>query len=189
MDTTVLIAEDIPQLCELSRDSLTQSGYRVLTAAGGVECLSIIRHESPAILVASVDLLWGGVDGLLECLRAESRWRTLPAVLLTGCAAAANIAALFELPCSYRYLRKPFSMDELLDSVRAIESRFADLEQLECLIRRDFAMRVHNFRLHACDKGLVLEGRTKTYYGKQLVQHALMDDTDCPIHANNIVVG
>ena len=65
----------------------------------------------------------------------------------------------------------------------------ANVEQLECLIRRDFAMRVHNFRLHACDKGLVLEGRTKTYYGKQLVQHALMDDTDCPIHANNIVVG
>ena len=50
-------------------------------------------------------------------------------------------------------------------------------------------MRVHNFRLHACDKGLVLEGRTKTYYGKQLVQHAIMGDSDCPIHANNIVVG
>ena len=65
----------------------------------------------------------------------------------------------------------------------------AELDQLERHIQRDLSLRVHNFRMQACGEGLVLEGRTKTYYGKQMVQHAVMDATDFPILANNIVVG
>jgi hypothetical protein len=64
-----------------------------------------------------------------------------------------------------------------------------DLVQIQRDIRRDLSLRVHDFRLRAVDEGLILEGRTKTYYGKQLVQHAIMDATDFPILANNIVVG
>ncbi len=64
-----------------------------------------------------------------------------------------------------------------------------DLEQIQQEIRCNLSLRVHNFRIRAVGEGLILEGRTKTYYGKQLVQHAVMDTTDFPILANNIVVG
>jgi hypothetical protein len=64
-----------------------------------------------------------------------------------------------------------------------------DLEHLEHEIRRDLSLRVHNLRVRAVDEGLILEGRTKTYYGKQLVQHSVMEATDFPIYANNIIVG
>lgn len=64
-----------------------------------------------------------------------------------------------------------------------------DVEQIQRGVRRTHSLRVHDFQLRATDDGLILEGRTKTYYGKQLVQHAVMDETDFPILANNIVVG
>lgn len=64
-----------------------------------------------------------------------------------------------------------------------------EFEQIQQVIRSNLSLRVHNFRLRALDEGLILEGRTKTYYGKQMVQHAVMDATDFPILANNIVVG
>lgn len=64
-----------------------------------------------------------------------------------------------------------------------------DLERIQEEICRNFSRRVHNFRIRAVAEGLILEGRTKTYYGKQLVQHAVMDATDFPILANNIGVG
>lgn len=64
----------------------------------------------------------------------------------------------------------------------------AELDLIQRRIQRDLSLRVHNFRLSACDDGLVLQGRTKTYYVKQLVQHAVMDATDFPVRANNIVV-
>lgn len=64
-----------------------------------------------------------------------------------------------------------------------------ELDDLQQEIRKSLSLRVHNLRIRAVDDGLILEGRTKTYYGKQLVQHAVMDATDFPILANNIVVG
>lgn len=63
------------------------------------------------------------------------------------------------------------------------------LDQIEQKIRDEFSHRAHDFRIQAFDEGLVLEGRTKTYYGKQLVTRAVMDATDMPILANRIVVG
>lgn len=77
----------------------------------------------------------------------------------------------------------PFAGD--LIEVPSVE----ELEQIQQEIRRNLSRRVHDFRIRAVDDGLILEGRTKTYYGKQLVQHAVMDATDFPILANNIVVG
>lgn len=64
-----------------------------------------------------------------------------------------------------------------------------DLEQIQQEIRRNLSLRVNNLRIRATNEGLILEGRTKSYYGKQMVQHAVMDATEFPILANNIVVG
>lgn len=63
------------------------------------------------------------------------------------------------------------------------------LVQLEALIQRQLTRRLAQFRIRYQDGGLILEGRTRTYYGKQLVQHAVMDLADLPILANNIAVG
>ena len=64
-----------------------------------------------------------------------------------------------------------------------------ELDNIQRYIRRNHSLRVHEFRMRTLDEGLILEGRTKTYYGKQLVQHAVMNLTEFPILANNIVVG
>lgn len=130
MNPTILVADDDPELTELYQYYLARSGYRVLSASGGVECLSIIRNESPAVIVASVDMPWGGADGLVNYLREESRRCWVPSVILTGCTADENIADLREVPCVFRYLRKPFLMGRLLDCIRAIESDGSGDERL-----------------------------------------------------------
>jgi hypothetical protein len=43
-------------------------------------------------------------------------------------------------------------------------------------------------RILARGHGLVIQGRTRTYYAKQLVQHAVMSATTIPILANEIEV-
>ena len=48
--------------------------------------------------------------------------------------------------------------------------------------------RVHQFRLVFGAGGLVLRGRARTYYAKQLAQHAVMEATGFPILANKIEV-
>jgi hypothetical protein len=57
------------------------------------------------------------------------------------------------------------------------------------LVQTRLLGRVHEFRLEASAAGLVLRGCARTYYAKQLAQHAVMDATDVPILANEIAVG
>lgn len=122
METTLLIADDDFALKEVCQDYLTRCGFRVFTASNGIECLSILRQESPAVMVVAVDLLWGGADGLMDFLREESQRRMVPELILTGNAAEENVAALRKQSCALRYLRKPFLMAKLLHCVRGIVS-------------------------------------------------------------------
>lgn len=80
-------------------------------------------------------------------------------------------------------MNPPFATD-----VREV-SCSEELVKIQQVIRSDFSLRVHNFRIQAVDEGLILEGRTPTYYCKQLVQRAVMDLAELPILANNIIVG
>jgi hypothetical protein len=62
------------------------------------------------------------------------------------------------------------------------------VEQLEAHVRCRLGGRVCNLRLHLEGAALVLRGHARTYYAKQLAQHAVMEATDLPIRANQIEV-
>lgn len=62
------------------------------------------------------------------------------------------------------------------------------VEKLEALVRCRLTGRVRDLRLHLEGEALVLRGHARTYYAKQLAQHAVMDATDLPIRANEIEV-
>jgi hypothetical protein len=63
-----------------------------------------------------------------------------------------------------------------------------DIECLETAVRRRLNGRLRNFRLLMCADGLILHGDAITFHAKQLAQHAIMEATDLPILANEIVV-
>ena len=48
--------------------------------------------------------------------------------------------------------------------------------------------RLADFRLELCDGGVVLSGTARSFYAKQLAQHAVMTGTDLPIVRNEIRV-
>jgi hypothetical protein len=60
--------------------------------------------------------------------------------------------------------------------------------QLEAFVQCRLSGRVRNFRLVRVDRGLILQGRSHTYYAKQLAQHAVLEMTRVPIVANEIEV-
>jgi hypothetical protein len=47
---------------------------------------------------------------------------------------------------------------------------------------------LRDFQLVFRDNGLVLRGHVHTYYAKQLAQHAVMEASSLPIHANEMEV-
>jgi hypothetical protein len=63
-----------------------------------------------------------------------------------------------------------------------------DLDRLEAQIQHELSGRLRDFRLKRKDAGVVLTGRARTYYAKQLAQHAVMRVTALPILGNEIEV-
>jgi hypothetical protein len=69
------------------------------------------------------------------------------------------------------------------------ESRAAeDIGNIENRIRHQLSGRLRDFRLEVADAGIVLHGRARTYYAKQLAQHAIMAAIALPILRNEIEV-
>jgi hypothetical protein len=63
-----------------------------------------------------------------------------------------------------------------------------EIQELESHLRRRLAGRVAELQIIPHDRGLVLRGRSLSYYAKQLAQHTLMTVTDLPLLANEIEV-
>jgi hypothetical protein len=59
---------------------------------------------------------------------------------------------------------------------------------IERHVRSQLSGQIRDFRVIQHDNGLILCGWTRTYYAKQLAQHAVMHSTDVPILANEIQV-
>ncbi len=64
----------------------------------------------------------------------------------------------------------------------------AEIARLEALVRDRVHGRVRGLRIHVEDRGLVLYGRARTYYAKQIAQHAAMAACGLPIAVNAIEV-
>ncbi|HZZ77355.1 MAG TPA: hypothetical protein VFE62_02490 [Gemmataceae bacterium] len=62
------------------------------------------------------------------------------------------------------------------------------LDVLENRVQGYLCGRVQDLQLYQRDHGIVLQGFARTYYAKQLAQHAVMRETDAPILANEIKI-
>lgn len=63
-----------------------------------------------------------------------------------------------------------------------------ELDRLGAQIEHQLSGRLRDFRVKRRGEGVVLKGRVRTYYAKQLAQHAVMRMTALPILGNEIVV-
>jgi hypothetical protein len=66
--------------------------------------------------------------------------------------------------------------------------RLAEIDRLESLVQARLNGQVRHLRLVARGFGLILMGNARTYYAKQLAQHAVMEATAIPILSNEIEV-
>jgi len=122
--TTILVADDDPDVMAVILETLEPEGYRVITASDGNAALQLARDERPDIVV--LDWMMPGLDGLSVCraLRQESdpRLAEVPVVLITGRADAQDTAAGFTAGVT-DYLTKPFKPTHLVARLQSWPTR------------------------------------------------------------------
>jgi DNA-binding response OmpR family regulator len=125
--TTVLIADDDSDICDLLSFKLEQAGYAVRVAADGRMALAAVAAGD--IDVALLDVMMPGVSGLEVCrqLRADPITASLPVIMVTARAGERDVQIGFAYGAD-DYVVKPFSPRELTRRVSAVLERAGHLE-------------------------------------------------------------
>jgi PAS domain S-box-containing protein len=114
---TVLLVEDEPAVRKLVHEALDQQGYRVHSAANGLEALRLWRSYAEKITLLITDLVLpeglGGMD-LVRRLRAEAP--SLKVICTSGYQDCG--AAPLSEESDIQLIHKPFSCAQLLETIR-----------------------------------------------------------------------
>lgn len=117
--TTIIVADDDPQLLRLMTRNLEFEGYTVLSASDGQQAFLLIERQ-PADLVL-LDVMMPHMDGFTVCQKVRE-FSLVPIIIVTARGQDQDKVKGLDLGAD-DYLTKPFSVDELLARVRAVLRR------------------------------------------------------------------
>ena len=120
---TVVCVEDEPGVIELIRLILDERGLKVVGAISGTEGLAAIRELRPALVL--LDLMLPEMDGweIYRRMKADEALKDIPIIIVTAKTAGIDEALAKYVAKVDAYIKKPFSLEELVQSVdRALGS-------------------------------------------------------------------
>lgn len=119
MPGRVLLIEDEPNIIEAIRFILSRDGWRVDTHSDGRTALDTIRSRTPDVVILDVMLPNRSGYDILHDLREDTEFSKLPVLLLTARGQKKD-RELAEKLGATRYMTKPFSNHEILETVREL---------------------------------------------------------------------
>ena len=111
----ILVVDDSPQICKALSDVLTMSGYSVRTAPSAERALQII--EAARFDLVITDLKMTGLTGMDLAKKIFVLQPGTPVVILTGYGDMDSVIGALRSGVA-DYLKKPFSLDEVLSVVQ-----------------------------------------------------------------------
>ena len=123
----IVCIEDDAGIIDLVKLILTRKGYRVSGAVGGREGLELIEREKPDVVL--LDLMMPDMDGweVFHQMRAHESTRHIPVIVVTAKAQSIDKVLGLQIAKVDDYLTKPFSPQDLVDSIERILSRGSSL--------------------------------------------------------------
>lgn len=116
----IVCIEDEMEMIDLIQLILGRRGFEVTGASGGKEGLELVRGTHPDLVL--LDLMMPDMDGweVYQQMKAEESTRGIPVIVVT--AKAQNIDKVLGLHIAKvdDYIAKPFSPQELVDSVEKV---------------------------------------------------------------------
>lgn len=118
--TTIMLADDDPVVLDSATEVLTREGFRVVVARDGQRALQEVLGRRIDLIVMDVSMPQvGGVEAC-HCLKAMPKTAKIPVILMAAKKDPAAKALAERTHGSVRVLRKPFSEEDLIATVREV---------------------------------------------------------------------
>ena len=111
---TILVVDDDHELSEGLRVVLEKQGYRVIQARDGQQGKQMVYHHHPDLLILDMMMPRMGGYPVLEHFRDKSE---APPIIMITANEGSRHKAYAEYLGVIDYIRKPFAMERLLESV------------------------------------------------------------------------
>ena len=113
----ILLIEDDREIASTISGVLDAAGYDVVVAQNGIEGRQMVESENPDLVITDMMMPRMGGFPILEFLKSLD---DPPRVIMITANEGGRHKAYAEMLGVADYLRKPFAMDALLDSIRRI---------------------------------------------------------------------
>lgn len=115
-----MLADDDPVVLDSATEVLTREGFRVVVARDGQRALQEVLGRRIDLIVMDVSMPQvGGVEAC-HCLKAMPKTAKIPVILMAAKKDPAAKALAERTHGSVRVLRKPFSEEDLIATVREV---------------------------------------------------------------------
>lgn len=111
----VLLVDDDAEIVESLRLALESNGYQVLIARDGNQGLALTERENPDLVI--LDMMMPKRSGFLVLEKLRRTREDPPRVIMITANEGSRHKAYAEMLGVDDYLRKPFPMDRLIESV------------------------------------------------------------------------
>ncbi len=115
----VMVVDDSRTIRSTAETLLGKAGFSVVTAEDGFDALAKVAEDPPDIIF--VDIMMPRLDGYQTCtlIKGNAKYKNIPVVLLSSRDGVFD-RARGKLAGSEHYLGKPFSREELVDTVQRL---------------------------------------------------------------------
>lgn len=162
----ILLAEDEPSLGLILKESLETRNFDVVLCKDGLEALLAFKEEKPELLV--LDVMMPKKDGFSLAREIRELDEDIPIIFLTAKSQTADVIEGFTLGGN-DYLKKPFSMEELIVRIKALLNRAKKTESKK-------VMELGAFHFYPEKQLLITDGEeiTLTHREAQLLYHLIL---------------
>lgn len=116
---SILVVDDEPMILALSKQTLADAGFNVVTAQSGFECLDLFRRQPREFELIILDLRMPFMDGEETFQRMRMLRADAPVIMCTGFIEKERVDRMISAGLS-GVLLKPFKAKELASYTRAV---------------------------------------------------------------------
>ncbi len=159
----LLLAEDEIALGQIVKESLETRNFEVIYCKNGEEALEAYHNHKPDLII--LDVMMPILDGFSVAKRIRGLDNRTPIIFLTAKSQAKDVVEGFEHGAN-DYIRKPFSMEELIVRIKSLLDRvqvYRDDEEIE--------LGKYRFNKHKQTLTINDSEQTLTYRESQLLFH------------------
>ena len=129
--TRIILAEDEPALAQIVKESLETRNFEVILCKDGEEAFDAFKNEKIELIV--LDVMMPKKDGFSVAKDIRKLDNKIPIIFLTAKSQTQDVVDGFNFGGN-DYLKKPFSMEELIVRIHSLLGRKINLETNENIV-------------------------------------------------------